>query len=169
MKQRFFIAVVLFVGFLGFSQESEVSFIIKNFGVNVDGHFNRYDIKIERDSEGAISDIKGTVLVNTIETGIESRDEHLLEEDYFDALAFPEITLISTSILAINKSDYKVTANLSIKGKTKPITFKGFLSNDEFGTKFQTEFEINRRDFGVGGGGVLSKTVRILVIYYFKP
>ncbi|MEM1003157.1 MAG: YceI family protein [Bacteroidota bacterium] len=168
MKKRLFVLGVLLLGFLGFTQESQVSFIIKNFGINVDGHFNRHEIQINRDADGNISDIKGTVYVSTIETGIESRDEHLLEEDYFDALSHPEITLESTSILPINQSDYKITANLNIKGKTKPITFKGSLSKDDIGTKFQTEFEINRRDFDVGGGGVLGKAVKVLVTYYFK-
>jgi polyisoprenoid-binding protein YceI len=165
---------LVFIGFylccaIGFAQESEVSFVIKNFGVNVDGHFNRYEIEIVQDDRGLITDVIGKVFVSTIETGIEIRDDHLLEEDYFDALNFPEISLESTSIQPLSNAEYKITANLSIKGIRKPITFKALLLEDAEGSRFQTAFEINRRDFKVGGGGVLGKTVKINVIYYLEP
>ena len=103
---------------LSFAQKSELSFRIKNFGINVDGQFNRYKIEITQDSEGSLLSIRGVVYVNTVETGITTRDKHLLAEEYFNAFKYPEMTLESTSVLPLNKAQYKVMANLKIKGVT---------------------------------------------------
>jgi polyisoprenoid-binding protein YceI len=108
--------------------------------------------------------------VQSLETGIDSRDEHLLDEDYFDAANFQKIKLESSSIQSLNNGSYKVVAKLTIKNVTKSIEIVGFLSEDRYGSKFTTEFEINRRDYDVGGSSFsLSKSVQVTVIHYLKP
>jgi polyisoprenoid-binding protein YceI len=169
MKQGVSLLVLWMFAWVLQAQQPEVSFVIKNFGIKVDGHFNRSNIDIKLGPEGQILDIKGVVYVNTIETGIESRDAHILKEDYFDALAHPEITLESTSVKVHDLHNYTIVANLTIKGKTQIISFSGALTEDNIGLKFKTDFEINRQDFDVGGGGVLGKTVKIFVTHYVKP
>ena len=153
----------------GFSQQSEVSFVIKNFGINVDGQFKRFRIDITQDKTGVISSVGGVVYVNTIETGINARDEHLLKEEYFDALNHPEISLQSTATLPLNNVEYTIIALLNIKGITKTVSFKGALFQDVLGSRFQAEFEINRLDFNVGGGGVIGKAVKVKVTYDIEP
>jgi len=75
------------------SQDSSIDFVIKNLGVTVDGHFNEFMILANFDSKGKLSTITGTIAVFSIETGVESRDEHILEEDYFDVKNYSTITL----------------------------------------------------------------------------
>lgn len=166
---RFFnVVIVSCFCCLSFSQQSELSFLIKNFGINVDGQFNRYKIEIIQDDDGSLVSISGVVYVKTVETGIDARDEHLQTEAYFDALKYPEIVLESTSVLPLDNTRYRVEARLSIKGVTKTINFRGTLLENNWGPRFETEFEINRQDFSVGGGGVLGKVVKVRVIYYLR-
>lgn len=47
---------------------------------------------------------------------------HLKSDDFFSTSSFPEATLVFTSIENL-KDTYKVTANLTIKGKSNPINF----------------------------------------------
>ncbi len=73
---------------------------------------------------------------------------------------------------AINKKTdnvYKVIANLSIKGITKEISITVNIEKTSDGYKVSSKFEINRKDFKVGGSSfVLNKTAKINVIHYQK-
>ena len=66
-----------------FAQTASIDFVIKNLGINVDGHFNTFTITTTFDSENSLKSVSGEIEVKSIKTGIKSRDEHLLEEDYF--------------------------------------------------------------------------------------
>ena len=104
--------------------------------------------------------IYGKIDVKSIKTGIDSRDEHLLEEDYFNETKFKHITLQSTSISKSSENNYRVSAKLSIKGKTKEIKILVLVKTTGNRKLIRSSFEINRRDFDVGGSSfVMSKTV----------
>ena len=163
--------LIIFISFFCFgnvnAQESSIDYIIKNLGVNVDGHFNEFVITADFDSDGKLNDIVGTIDVSSIETGIDSRDEHILEEDYFYAKKHRKITLKSTAIKILKVDSYEVTAHLTIKGKTKKITIP--IAIEKVGGKYKitSYFEINRKDFDIGGGSfIMGKTVKISVTHY---
>jgi len=149
------------------TQESSIDFVIKNLGVNVDGHFNSFKIVAGFDNERQLISITSAINVSSIETGIDSRDEHILEEDYFDVKKYPTITLSSSEIKDVGPNNYKVIAVLTIKGKTKKITFPATVLKLDNKYKISSYFEINRRDYNIGGGSfILGKTVKINVKYY---
>lgn len=154
----------------GYSQnDSAIEFVIRNVGIGVDGYFNTFDIETEFDDEGKLLNISGEINVASIETGIDNRDEHLLKDDYFDAENYGNITLVSKKIKAKNAGLYHITVALTIKGKTKeiPIIIKINKTNNQY--KIISNFEINRRDFNVGGGSlVMSNTVKINVVHFHK-
>ncbi|WP_299519755.1 YceI family protein [Winogradskyella sp.] len=164
-----FLFVTLLVVFTSLSHTqntSSIDFIIKNLGVNVDGHFNTFDIDAEFNTASELLSISGKITVSSIKTGIESRDEHLLKEDYFDVENHEFITLNSTSISKESDSEYSVDAILTIKGKTKEITIPVTVLNVNNKHKIMASFEINRRDFDVGGGSlIMSKNVKIKVTH----
>tara|TARA_R110000868_G_scaffold376896_3_gene642134 strand:+ start:272 stop:787 length:516 start_codon:yes stop_codon:yes gene_type:complete len=167
--KRFLLFVIYFCCLsTGFSQsKSSIDFVIRNFGINVDGHFNTFNIETDFNNKGEIIDIKGEIKVASIKTGIESRDEHLLKADYFDAENYEYIILESKTINKKSDTIYEVVSNLTIKGKTKEISIKVNCDNMNNQYKITSNFELNRRDFNVGGGSlIMSNTVKINVIYY---
>lgn len=135
---------------------SEVSFKIKNFGINVAGKFSGLKGKITFNADDlAASEIEASVNTNTIRTGIDQRDNHLKKEEYFDADKFPEIHFISTKITtSTNKNYLFVFGKLTMKGVTKEISFpfKATKKGDDY--LFEGEFKINRRDYNVGSGSI---------------
>ena len=165
-----FIKLLLLVAFTSFSfaqNSSSVTFVIKNLGVNVDGHFNTFEIDANLNSNDELVDLSGKITVSSIETGIDSRDEHLLEEDYFDTENHKYITLQSKTIRKNSDTEYSVDADLSIKGKTKSISIPVTVRKQNDSFKITSYFEINRKDFDVGGGSfVMSKTVKIKVTHF---
>ena len=63
--------------------ETSITFKIKNLGVNVDGSFLKVEIGAHIDENDlAKSFINSEIMVNSIETGLESRDAHILKEDF---------------------------------------------------------------------------------------
>jgi len=170
MKRFFCYILLCFCVSFGFAQNnSSVNFVIKNVGINVDGDFKTFTINTDFDTNGTLNNISGEITVASIVTGIDSRDEHLLEEDYFNSENHKFIILKSTSIRKKGDNSYTVKANLSIKGTTKAVNLavKVVRANGKY--KVTSDFEINRKDFKVGGSSfVMGNTVKIKVIHYQK-
>jgi polyisoprenoid-binding protein YceI len=81
------------------TSKTKVVFEIRNLGLNVDGNFNEVKINTNLTSNQLQeSYINAVIVVKSISTGIESRDEHILKEDYFDEKKYQKIVLKSTKI-----------------------------------------------------------------------
>ncbi|MET8570160.1 YceI family protein [Streptomyces sp. NPDC004783] len=111
----------------------------------------------------------GQVVIKTqsIDTGVEQRDQHLRTNDFLDAPTFPDITFRSTRVEQKSDTEYLVTGDLTIKDTTKPVTI-GFEYTgntiDPYGNLrvgLEGSVTISRKEFGITwnaaleGGGVL--------------
>ncbi|GER08032.1 hypothetical protein JCM17843_23420 [Kordiimonadales bacterium JCM 17843] len=67
------------------------------------------------------STLNVTIPINSLDTGIEKLDGHLLSADFFDAATYPEATFTSTKIDRTGDSTAKVYGDLTIHGVTKPV------------------------------------------------
>ena len=64
---------------------------------------------------------------------------HLKSEDFFGTEKFPTSTLVFKTIAAKAKDVYAVTADLTIKGKTHPVTFDLAVNGNTASTKFNVD------------------------------
>ncbi len=142
--------------------KSEVKFTIKNFGLNSNGDLKGLTGTIKFDPQNlAASSFNVSVDVNTINTGIESRDSHLKKEDYFDVARYPTISFVSTSITKTNNG-YNISGRITIKGMERTISFPFTVENNGDALVFSGDFSLNRRDFNVGeSSAVLNNTVNV--------
>ncbi|HRJ28928.1 MAG TPA: YceI family protein [Cyclobacteriaceae bacterium] len=144
-----------------------VSFSIRNFGLNVRGDFSNITGKARFDPHHSTnSSFEVSIPVKTISTGIALRDKHLLKEDYFYAQKHPVIRFISETVNAGDEEDlWILQGRLSIKGVTKSVTIPlrvKLLHDNQL--HFSSEFKLNRIDFGVGGRSLsLSDEVTAIV------
>lgn len=79
--------------------ESNISFHIRSFGIDIDGSFQESVVQLEMDTlavEQAFISVK--IRVSSIETGISKRDKHLLKEKYFWQSKYPYILFETSSI-----------------------------------------------------------------------
>ncbi|MCC6289207.1 MAG: YceI family protein [Chitinophagaceae bacterium] len=159
----FFTSILLLFVNLSFAQQfkpvdegSEVKFKIRNFGVNVSGTFSGLKGQIVFHPDNlSTAEFDVTIDSKTIKTGIDQRDNHLKQEEYFDADKYPRIHFASTKITTSTDKAYLfVFGKLTIKGVTKEISFpfKATPKGDDY--LFEGEFKINRRDYTVGGGSI---------------
>jgi len=79
---------------------------------------------------------------------------HLKSDDFFGVEKFPEAKLEFSKVEATGKNSYKVTGNLTIKGKTNPVTFDFSV----YGNKANATLKVDRSKYDVkyGSGSFFS-------------
>ena len=174
IKVKYILLLTIFSAFTCFSQElvkneseSEISFIIKNLGFNVEGRFNDFTVlsnfNIDNLEE---SFINAEIRVKSIFTDVALRDEHLLKSDFFDVHTYPKIVFKSSAIEKKSNFKYLLKGFLLMKGIKKKVESPLEIEKTEKGVRFIANFTLNRKDFGVGGSSlILSKKVNIKMIY----
>lgn len=126
---------------------------------DVEGLFNSFESSVTADKadfSDAVFEL--SVNVESINTAIEMRDNHLRSADFFEVEKFPKMTFTSTSLEETKKSNhYKLIGDLTMHGVTKSVTmdlwFRGTITDAQSGNEisgFQITGVLNRLDFGVG-------------------
>ena len=136
--------------------ESKVKFVIKNFGINTGGIFKGLDGTINFDPANlAAATFDVNVDAKTVDTDVESRDNHLRKEEYLNVEKFPTLNFKSTKVTKTNSNEFLyMFGNITIKGVTKEIKFPFKATQKDEGLLFEGTFKLNRRDFGVGGNSL---------------
>lgn len=107
----------------------------------VTGKFTDFEIFLTYDGDEVLADVGSWKLVakiatSSIDTGIEARDRHLRQPDFFDAEAHPEIRFTSEHIEGPGP-DYVAFGELKMHGVTRPLelpfTVTGFANNKATG------------------------------------
>lgn len=151
------------------NDKSSVKFTIKNFGVKTGGDFKGLEGLIEFEkSSPEKSQFDVSVSATTVNTDNSTRDNHLRKEEYFDAEKYPKISFKSDKITS-KGSGFYVTGKLTIKGVTKTVSFPFTAVAKDDGYLFEGSFEINRKDFNVGGNSmVLGDNVTVNLSVFAK-
>jgi len=127
---------------------------------------------------GTFQGLKGTILFDpkalsassfdvsietaTINTGISMRDNDLKKDKYFDLQQYPVITIKSKAITkGTHENEYLLSALLTMKGKTLPISFPFTAIQKDSGYILKGQFHINRLEFNIGPDNSIDKDVEI--------
>ncbi len=137
---------------------SEVDFSITHLTVSkVHGRFGQVKATIVyNEADVTKSTVTATIGVDTVDTGVDARNNHLKSADFFDIANLPTATFTSTSV-AKNGNKLTVAGNLTVHGITKPVVLdvegptqsitdpKGKLH-----TGFSATTTLNRTEFNIG-------------------
>jgi len=142
---------------------SAVAFEIKNPGFNTKGTFKGLDGRIvfsPNDPSKTSMDV--TVDATTVNTDNEMRDSHLKKESYFDVEKYPKIRFVSTSCSGPDKSGhYTLSGKLTIKNTTRDMNFSFVAAPMGDDYIFKGDFQLNRKDYGVGGSSTISNNLTV--------
>lgn len=170
MKKYFALILLLTVTTISFAQKqivtkSSVTFKIKNLGITVDGSFGDLNADISFDPANLnTAAINAAIDANSINTGNDSRDEHLRSDSYFDAAKFPKISMKLVTAKHKNGNNYSGTFSLTIKDKTRQIEMPFTYTENGNTASFTGSFKIKRTDYGVGSSSmIMSDDVTILI------
>ena len=147
----------------GVPGESSIRFSVKNFGFKTGGSLDapEADIVFNPD-DPANSSFLVTIKAESINTGNESRDEHLKEASYFDVKNYPQIRFVSSSVKQKgDNGSYEMNGLLTIKKKTKEIVLPFTAEKNGNGWLFSGSFKMNRRDYDIGGASTISDEVTV--------
>lgn len=142
---------------------STVGFSIRHLEINwVTGRFRDFTGTIRYDeSDITKSSVEWTAKMESVDTGVAARDNHLRNADFFEVTKYPEMTFKSTKIEKRGKAGYLLHGDFTMKGVTKQISFPfsitGGVTDARGNTRFGIEAHttLNRRDYGVNYGGSL--------------
>lgn len=166
-----FSALVFGQNFTPIDDGSKVHFVIDNFGIATGGDFKGLTGTIKFDpAQPTAGDFDVSIDAGTINTDIESRDNHLRRAEYFDVKNYPKILFKSTKITKTNKDSFLyMFGNITIKKVTKEVQFPFTAKAQNGGYLFEGSFKLNRRDFGVGGNSLsLSDNVTVTLSIFAK-
>lgn len=134
-------------------------FEVKHLGIAfVDGEFTSLEGQVEStDStnfDGA--KVQFSIDVNSIDTRIDARDEHLRSDDFFSAEKYPKMTFQNAVLKSNGEGKFELTGDLTIKDVTKKVTFNTVQNNgvivDPWGQTragFTAKLSINRFDYHI--------------------
>ena len=140
------------------STHSRVSFAIRVMSVTTTrGHFNTLRGQLHIDElNPANSWIEAEVDAASITTHNLLRDTHLRSTAFFAVKQYPTISFKSTRVEHTGGSAYKVTGNLTLLGRTNPITFdvdyRGQSAGVDARASLTARATITREDFRLGRG-----------------
>ena len=151
-----------------------IEFIVKHLGIaTVKGRFRTFSATAEAAPDGRLTRIEATIDANSIDTGVDQRDQHLRSPDFFDVAKFPEIRFVSTSIKPKASGESVVTGDLTLHGLTRPVTFtleQGGAIRDPWGNQriaSTATGKLSRKEWGLTwnqalelGGVVVSDEVK---------
>jgi polyisoprenoid-binding protein YceI len=117
-----------------------------------EGTFTKLEGTLSLDAaDMAKSKLEVAIEINSMTTDAEKLTAHLKSPDFFDAKRHPQAKFVSTSIKAdpSAKDAYVVTGDLTLHGKTHPVSFPAKTSTADGVTTVSCAFEINRHDWGI--------------------
>jgi len=151
---------------------SKIEFNIKYLGIiPVHGTFDKYESKLDwHPTEPSKSSVFVKIAADSINTGIEKRDTHLKNEDFFNVEKYPNIIFKSTEFKR-EKGNLYVTGDLTMHGVTKKVTLKMDNLSDPVKNPMgktvyggTAQLILNRSDYNIKSyGAVVSDRVEILV------
>lgn len=103
--------------------------------------------------------VRWSVLAASVSTDSRDRDGALQMAEYFDAARHPELSFESTRVRATRPGLLEVTGNLTIRGVTREQTLIVRHSGTAARPVFETDFDLDRYDFGITGGRVMSRLI----------
>jgi len=122
----------------------------------VKGKFTDFTVTLNHDEKDVTkSSVNVVIKATSVDTGIEGRDRHLRNADFFDVEKFPEITFQSSRVVKKGKQ-LIAYGTLTMHGVAKkialPFTINGTWENPEKTKKtlgYSASIVLNRREFGI--------------------
>jgi len=145
---------------------TEVLFSYQHLGMSrAYGQFNKLDGIVKMDKakpENSLIDVN--ISAKSIDSGVKTFDTHLQGKDFFDVAKYPTLKFKSTNVKKITDKKFKVLGDLTIKGKTKPVTLDvtyiidqphpmGAFNpkmKDVYVAAFSAKASVKRSEFGLG-------------------
>ena len=129
-----------------------------------EGGFNKFSGAIELvNGKAEESSVKVDIETNSVFTDTDGLTKHLQTGDFFEVEKFPKASFASTKIVpdaSKGANAFTVTGDLELRGVRKSITFPATIVVSPTDVAVNTDFSINRKDFGIVYAGKADDLIR---------
>ncbi|GAA2069996.1 YceI family protein [Streptomyces albiaxialis] len=134
---------------------SRIGFVARHtMATRVRGRFEEFEGSAYLDGgDPAASSVRLTIPAKSIQTGNRLRDD-LLRSKFLDVDNHPALAFASTGVEQLDRSDYRLTGDLTLRGVTKPVTLDVELTDGgtgmegDFYAGFRASVTLDRSDWG---------------------
>jgi len=146
-----------------FTDASTIEFVGSKVTGSHDGGFKSFDGFFTVDAEEQITGTF-TIDMNSTWSDHPKLTEHLKADDFFGVAQYPSSTFEVTGFKKTSETTGDLSGNLTMRGKSKNITFpaKVILENDQ--VNISSTFDINRQDWGISFKGKPDDLIRDEVV-----
>jgi len=132
--------------------KSEIRFVSKQMGVNVEGRFRKWKANVVfLPKELAKSKAELDVDLGSIDLASEESETEVKRPKWFDTAKFPTARFVSSAFRAVAPDRYEVAGKLTVKGITRDAVVPITLKKDAGGTStVEGSFTIKRLDYKIG-------------------
>ena len=151
------------------AENSKIEWVGSKVTGSHNGSFKKFSGAIDYAGQPEKSRVNITIDTSSIEADDPKLTAHLKTADFFDVAKFPQATFQSTEIKPGGEkgATHTVTGNLQLHGVTKAITFPATINVTPGVITVQSNFAINRKDFGINYAGAADNLIRDEVVLKF--
>ena len=146
------------------AENSKVLFTGSKVTGKHEGGFNRFSGSINLvNAKPEESGVNVDIETSSVFTDADGLTKHLQTGDFFETEKFPKASFASTKIVsdtAKGANNYTVTGDLELRGVKKSVTFPATIVVDDAQVSVNSEFSINRKDFGIVYAGKADDLIR---------
>ena len=150
-----------------------VTFEIGHFGTSTNrGRFDKKEGTVTIDRAAKTGKLQLTIDATSVNTGTAAFDKHLQSPDLFNAAQFPALTFAADKFSFNGDKVSEVTGNLTLLGKTNPVTLKAsqfncyqhpMLKREVCGGDFEATIDRTQWGMNYGIDWGFPKNVRLVV------
>ena len=135
------------------ANQSKISFSFKQMGVPVEGTFRKLSAEIQLDTQHPENTTgKFEIDLNSVDIPSPEANGEVRNKTWFNAAVFPKATLSIQKLQPLGGEQFKVQAQLNIKGKTQNLSFPLTIKKTGDGASVDGQTTIKRLDFAIGEG-----------------
>ena len=150
-----------------------VTFEISHFGASVNrARFDKKQGTVQFDKAGKSGKVEISFDINSVNTGTPAFDKHLQGADLFNVAEFPTAKFVSDKFTFDGEKVTEVAGQLTLLGKTAPVTFKAnqfncyqspMLKREVCGGDFEATIDRTQWGMNYGIDWGFAKNVRLVV------
>lgn len=134
--------------------KSEIRFVSKQMGVNVEGRFRKWKANVDfRPKDLGHSKAEFEIDLASIDLASEESETEVGRPSWFDTAKFPVAKFESTAMKDLGGEKYEVDGRLTLKGTARDVAIPIEVKKDAAGNSVAAgQFTIKRLDFKIGEG-----------------
>ncbi|MEO8752177.1 MAG: YceI family protein [Casimicrobiaceae bacterium] len=134
--------------------QSEIRFVSKQMGVNVEGRFRKWKARVDWKPEDlAHSRADFEIDLASIDLASEESETEVRRPRWFDTGKFPLATFASSSMKSLGGDRYEIAGKLTLKGTARAVAIPVQMRKDASGNAVaEGQFTLKRLEFNIGDG-----------------